>query len=65
MVLDHERDDPSRCAAVLSISDKIGCAQTAHEWLKKTELDSGKHIGVPTEVADELKALERKDRELR
>ncbi len=66
MVLDHERDHPSRWAAVVSIAEKIGCApQTLHEWLKKTEVDSGKRAGVPTEVADKLKALERENRELR
>ncbi|KTT66069.1 transposase [Sphingomonas sanguinis] len=66
MVLDHEHDHPSRWAAVVSIAEKIGCApQTLHEWLKKTEVDSGKRAGVPTEVADKLKALERENRELR
>jgi transposase len=66
MVLDHERDHLSRWAAVVSIAEKIGCApQTLHEWLKKTEVDSGKRAGVPTEVADKLKALERENRELR
>ena len=64
--LDHERDHPSRWAAVVSIAEKIGCApQTLHEWLKKTEVDSGKRAGVPTEVTDKLKALERENRELR
>ena len=65
-VLDHERDHPSRWTAVVSIAEKIGCApQTLHEWLKKTEVDSGKRAGVPTELADKLKALERENRELR
>ena len=66
MVLDHERNHPSRWAAVVSIAEKIGCApQTLHEWLKRTEVDSGKRAGVPTEVTDKLKALERENRELR
>ena len=30
-----------------------------HDWLKKAEVDSGKRAGVPTDVADKLKALER------
>ena len=66
MVLDHEKDHASRWAAVVSIAEKIGCApQTLHEWVKKAEVDTGKRAGVPTDVAEELKALERENRELR
>jgi len=66
MVRDHERDHPSRWAAVVSIAEKIGCVpQTLHEWVKKSEVDSGKRAGVPTDMAEKLKALERENRELR
>ena len=66
MVLDHTREHPSRWAAVVSISEKIGCsAQTLNEWVKKAEIDGGKRAGVPIEVAVKLKALERENRELR
>lgn len=66
MVLDHEKDHPSRWAAVVSIAAKIGCAgQTLHEWVKKAEVDSGMRAGVPSDVADRMKALERENRELR
>ena len=66
MVLDHERDHASRWAAVVSIAAKIGCAaQTLHEWVKKTEVDIGRRVGVPSEFAAQLKALERENRELR
>lgn len=66
MVLDHEGYHPSRWAAIVSIAAKIGCVpQTLHEWVKKAEVDSGKRAGVPTEMADRLKALERENRELR
>ncbi len=40
MVVDHERDHPSRWAAVVSIAEKIGCVpQTLHEWVKKAEVE--------------------------
>ena len=66
LVLDHEREHPSRWAAIESVAAKIGCsAQTLNEWVKKTEVDSGTRAGVPTEVAEKLKALERENRELR
>jgi transposase len=66
MVLDHEREHPSRWAAISSIATKIGCtSQTLSDWVKKAEVDSGTRAGVPSEVAERLKALERENRELR
>jgi transposase-like protein len=66
MVLDHEGEHPSRWAAITSIAEKIGCSgHTLLEWVKKAEVNSGKRAGVPSELADRLKALERENRELR
>jgi len=66
MVLDHEAEHPSRWAAIMSISGKIGCtAQTLNEWVKKAEVDSGRKPGLTTDMAARLKALERENRELR
>ena len=66
MVLDHTREHPSRWATVVSIAEKIGCsAQTLNEWVKKAEIEGGKRAGVPIEVAEKLRALERENRELR
>ncbi len=66
MLLDHEAEHPSRWAAIMSISGKIGCtAQTLNEWVKKAEVDSGRKPGLTTDMAAKLKALERENRELR
>ena len=66
MVLDSEKDHPSRWAAVISIAGEFGCSgYTLLEWVKKAEVDNGMRAGVPTELADKLKALERENRELR
>jgi transposase len=66
MVLEHAGEYPSRWAAVSSVAAKIGCnAATLHEWVKRREIDRGTRGGVPTDVAEKMKALEREIRELR
>jgi transposase len=66
MVLEHGGEYPSRWAAVVSVSQKIGCsAHTLNDLVKKAEVDGGRRAGVPSEVAEKLKALERENRELR
>jgi transposase-like protein len=66
MVFDGEGQHGSRWKAVMSISAKIGCApQTLNDWVKKAEVDSGRRAGIPTEMAEKMKALERENRELR
>ena len=63
---EHVHDYPTRWEAMGSIAAKIGCtAQSLNDWVKKAEIDSGVRGGVPTEVAERLKALERENRELR
>ncbi|TCQ01645.1 transposase [Rhizobium sp. PP-F2F-G36] len=64
--MEHEGEHPSRWAAVSSIAAKIGCsAHTLHEWVKKAEVNSGKRAGLPGDVAEKMKALERENCELR
>jgi len=66
LVFDNEGQHGSRWQAIVSIASKIGCsAHTLNEWVKKAEVDSGKRAGIPTEMAEKLKALERENRELR
>lgn len=66
MVQDHVGDYTSRWAAVSSIAAKIGCsAHTLNEWVKKAEVNDGSRPGIPSDVAEKMKALERENRELR
>ena len=66
LVWDHEADHSSRWTACQSIAAKIGCStHTLLDWVKKAEVDAGKRAGVPTEMAEKMKALERENRELR
>ena len=66
LFLDTEAQHPSRWQAVMSIAAKIGCTtQTLNDWVKKTEVDSGRRAGIPTELSERMKALERDNREKR
>ena len=66
LVFDHEAEHPSRWAAISSIAAKIGCsAHTLNEWVKKAEVDAGKRAGLPSDMAEKMKALVRENRELR
>jgi transposase len=66
MVLDHEEEYPSRWAATLSISAKIGClADRLLDWVKWPEVGSCKRACVWSDMAEKLKALEVENRELR
>ena len=66
MVLEHAGEYPSRWSAVSSVAAKIGCnPATLHEWVKRQEIDKGTRAGVPTEVGEKIKTMEREIRELR
>ena len=66
MVLDGAGQHGSRWQAIMSIAAKIGCsANTLNDWVKKAEVDGGRRAGIPTEMAEKMKALERENRELR
>lgn len=66
MVLENEDEYSTRWAAITSISAKIGCVpQTLSSWVKRREVDSGSRAGVPTDMTDKMKALEREIKELR
>jgi transposase-like protein len=66
LVQEHRGEYPSLWAAIESIAPKIGCVpQTLHEWVKRAEIDSGTREGMSTAEREQLKALERENKELR
>jgi transposase len=66
MVLEHEREYDSQWSAIVSISSKIGCAaETLRQWVRRTEVDTGRRGGQTSEDQSRIKELEREVRELR
>ena len=66
MVFDHEHEHTSQWAAILSISEKIGCSnETLRKWVRRAERDQGRRAGITSDERERLKELERENRELR
>ena len=66
MVLENEADYTSRSQAVASIAEKIGCSgATLHDWVKRQAVEDGERDGLTQSERDELKALQRENRELK
>jgi transposase len=66
LVQGNEGQHGSRWQAVMLMSAKIGCApQTLNERVKRAEVDSGKRAGIPADMAEKMRALEREGRELK
>ena len=66
MVREHRDEYPSLWAAIESIAPKIGCVpQTLHEWVKRDQIDTGVSDGITTSEREQMKALERENKELR
>ena len=66
LVWDTEREYSSQWAAIVSISEKVGCtAETLRKWVRQAERDSGKRPGLTTDERERLKELERENRELK
>jgi len=66
MVRERRGEYPSLWATIESIAPKIGCVpQTLNEWVKRNQIDSGVREGITTSEHEQMKALERENRELR
>jgi transposase len=66
LVWDTEAEYNSQWAAIVSISEKVGCtAETLRKWVRQAERDSGRRPGLSTDERARIKELEREVRELK
>ena len=65
MVLENEADYKSRVAGgAASIAEKFGCSgATLRDWVNKRDVEDGDRDGLTHSERDELKALQRENRE--
>jgi transposase len=66
LVREHQHEYATQWAAITSIASKIGCAaETLRQWVRRAERDAGQRAGLTSDEREQLKALERENRELR
>ena len=66
MVLEHRGEYPSEWAAITSIAQKLGINhETLRVWLRRAQTDAGERAGLTTDEREQLKRLQRENRELR
>jgi transposase len=66
MVGEHRGEHPSLWAAIESIAPKVGCVpQTLNERVEPDHVNKGARDGMTTSERQQLKALERENKELR
>src|SRR5512143_520430 len=66
MVFEHQGEYESQWAAMVSIGARIGCtAETLRKGVRKAEREQSAHNTLTAGEREQLKALERENRELR
>jgi len=66
LVFEHQGEHQSQWAAIGSIASKIGCTPgTLREWVRRAECDQGVRGGMTSSDREQLKALQRENRELK
>ena len=61
MVLEHEHEHEhsSQWSAIVSIASKIGCTpETLRQWVRRTEVDTGRRGGMTSNERARIKELE-------
>jgi transposase len=66
LVRDHEHEYGSQWEAMCSVAEKLGpTPETVRGWVRRDEIDNGARPGVTTVEREQIKVLERENRELR
>ncbi len=66
LVFEHQSEHELQWAAINFIASKIGCtAETLHKWVRRSEVDKGKRVGLSSSEREHLLELERDNRELK
>jgi len=66
MLLDQQHEYNSQWAALNSIAGKVGCtAETLRKWVRQSEIDQGARNGTSSTEREQLKELQRENRELK
>ena len=66
LVAEHRDEYGSQWAAIQSIAGKIGCTtESLRRWVQQAERDQGKRPGLSSSEREQLKQLQRENRELK
>jgi len=66
LVAEQTKEPGTQWAVICSVAAKIGCtAETLRRWVRQAERDQGTRAGLTTSEREQLKELQRENRELK
>jgi transposase len=66
LVGEQQNQHESQWAAICAVASKISCtAETLRRWVRQAERDGGTGVGLTTSEREEIKRLQRENRELK